>query len=77
MIKLHSRRSHALDNAELALFIESTKRFYTGMKSQIVVDPMQVLASQTQRWAIARIHIVRIGNHGVETVIASAQLDHH
>lgn len=64
-----------LDNCQVSIPVEIGQFTTIGMKSELVVDHMQIIFLQSQFWTQAVIVIILKGDDCIEAVITASQLD--
>jgi len=67
--------AHALDDCDAAIFVERIEAAECGIETDAVVDFEYRITGDANGRADAVIRVVRVGDDGVEAIVAAAHLD--
>jgi len=61
----------------MPLLVQTRERIHSRVETQIRVDFVHISGLEGQRRTVSYIFVVRVWDHGVETIVASGQLNDH
>jgi hypothetical protein len=77
MILIGNRAAGALNDGQVAVVVQPAERLHARVKAKRRVDLVQLVRRQPQSSPVPAVPIIRVGDDGIQAVIAAGELKDH